>query len=251
MTHWATNPHLLIPDWEAPPTVAAVVTLRTGGQSRAPFATLNLGDHVGDEPRTVRANRQQLAEWTGLPLSQMQWLTQVHGTELVKASPEQGLVEADAVWSDQPGTGCVVMTADCLPVFFCSTQGDRVAVAHAGWRGLVNGVLESTLAIFEDPAQVLVWLGPAIGPMHFEVGDEVYQQFVAAHPDNRHCFRPSPNHPSRWYADLYQLARGTLERCGVRRISGGDFCTYSDSERFFSYRRDGQTGRMASLIWLR
>lgn len=245
-----TNPHVLIPDWEAPATVAALVTLRTGGVSREPFETLNLGDHVGDDPQAVQDNRQRLADWAGLPLSQLQWLTQVHGTTLVEARPGQETVEADAVWTDRPGVGCVVMTADCLPVFFCSAQGNRVAVAHAGWRGLANGVLETTLAAFENPSEVLVWLGPAIGPGHFEVGDEVYRQFVEAHPDNQVCFRPSPNHPTRWYADLYGLARAALARRGVRQISGGNFCTYNDSQHFFSYRRDGQTGRMASLIWL-
>lgn len=244
------HPHLLIPDWAAPKNIGALVSLRSGGFSQAPFESLNLGDHVGDDPRLVEANRQRLADWAGLPLGRVQWLKQVHGTDLVKASPEQGVLEADAVWTDQPGVGCVVMTADCLPVFFCSAQGDRVAVAHAGWRGLLNGVLEATLAVFDRPEDVLVWLGPAIGPDHFEVGDEVFRQFVASHPDNQQYFRPSPSQPNRWYADLYQLARASLGRCGVHRVSGGGFCTYADSKRFFSYRRDGQTGRMASLIWL-
>ncbi len=246
----AGHPSLLIPDWPTPAWVRAVVTVRTGGCSIGSYATLNLGDHVGDAPAAVASNRQRLAHWLGLAEARMQWLKQVHGVRVVEADPGQGVQEADAVTTQRANVGCVVMTADCLPVFFCDRQGSRVAVAHAGWRGLCAGVLEATVASFSEPGDVIAWLGPAIGPAHFEVGDEVYRAFVARAAENATCFVASPTVPNRWLADLYQLARLTLQRQGVQSITGGGFCTFSDTARFFSYRRDGQTGRMASAIWL-
>lgn len=250
MTPLSDHPHLLLPDWPAPESVRAVVTLRTGGVSLPPYDGLNLGDHVGDRPRDVEANRERLGQWLGLAPERLQWLRQVHGTRLVEAVSGGPVLEADAVTTAQPGLGCVVMTADCLPVFFCDQAGTRVAVAHAGWRGLLAGVLESALSAFADASEVLAWLGPAIGPCHFEVGQEVRDAFLVSDPEAANHFQPSPGRAGHWYADLYGLASLRLRRRGVLRIHGGGFCTYHESQRFYSFRRDGATGRMASVIWL-
>lgn len=246
---------LMPAEWPAPANVHAVVTTRIGGVSRAPWDSLNLGTHVGDDPSDVRENRiRLLAALQGIaPAQTPQWLNQVHGTAVVEAEQDAQrraafLPDADAVTTMQPGLPCVVMTADCLPVFFCDRAGTRVAVAHAGWRGLCDGVLEATLARFTKPSQVLAWMGPAIGPAAFEVGDEVREAFVARHAGAAAHFRPSPN-PGRWLADIYGLARLRLEAAGIAAISGGGLCTVADRERFYSYRRDGQTGRLASVIW--
>jgi YfiH family protein len=249
-------PPLLIPDWPAPATVRAAVTTRAGGVSPAPWDSLNLGMHVGDDPARVAENRARLqAALVAVAAADApQWLNQVHGTTVVEAEPDSArraacLPDADAVTTSARHLPCVVMTADCLPVFFCDRAGTRVAVAHAGWRGLCEGVLEATLAVFPDPAQVLAWLGPAIGPAAFEVGGEVREAFMARQPGAAACFRPSPN-PGRFLADIYGLARLRLAAAGVADIGGGGLCTFSDRERFYSYRRDGQTGRLASVIWL-
>ena len=264
MTDLAGNPHILLPDWDAPAQIGALVSLRTGGVSLPPYSSLNLGDHVGDEPAHVQLNRERLAQWAGLAPENLQWLRQVHGIEVVEAAPERGSREADAVTSRQPGVGCIVMTADCLPVFFCDASGQQVAVAHAGWRGLLNGVLEATLAKFENPSTVLAWLGPAIGPDSFEVGEEVRDAFLASDPNHASCFQPAwgqsgfgqpenlqEKQPQKWLADLYALARQRLNRHGLHQISGGTACTFREADKYFSYRRDGRTGRMASLIWIR
>ena len=241
----------IIADWDAPNNVHALTTTRVGGVSEAPYAGLNLGDHVSDDPAAVAQNRQQLIDALGLKQSP-QWLQQVHGITVVKAQADGCVPEADACWSDQPGQACIVMTADCLPVFFTDKQGNCVAVAHAGWRGLADGVLEATLACFDDPAQVICWLGPAIGPDAFEVGGEVRAQFCAHLPESEQAFKPvvGKTAEDKWLADIYQLARLRLNAAGVTRISGGEHCTYSDAKQFYSYRRDGVTGRMASVIWL-
>lgn len=246
---------LLIPDWDAPANVHAAVTTRAGGVSAAPWDSLNLGTHVGDEPGHVQANRERLLRaLQGIsPCDTPQWLNQVHGTHVVEAEPDatrrtSHVPDADAVTTTLPGIPCVVMTADCLPVFFCDREGSRVAVAHAGWRGLCDGVLEATLRQFPEPATVLVWLGPAIGPESFEVGDEVRTAFVAQDAAATSAFVPSPG-PGRWLADIYALARLRLRKAGVLSIQGGGLCTVRDPGRFYSYRRDGQTGRMASVIW--
>jgi len=236
-------------DWPAPAHIRALTTTRLGGVSEAPFNSLNLGDHVDDEAAAVAENRQRLMTATGLSLSP-QWLQQVHGTEVVKASPEGDVPQADACWSDQPGQGCIVMTADCLPVCFTDRSGSRVAVAHAGWRGLCNGVLEETLAVFDEPAEVVVWLGPAIGLEAFEVGGEVRQQFCDKQASADAAFRPVEGKSDKWLADIYLLARLRLQAAGVNSIHGGGFCTFHDSARFFSYRREQRTGRMATLIWI-
>jgi YfiH family protein len=239
---------LLHADWPAPGNVHAVTTTRLGGVSVSPYDSLNLGDHVADEPAAVVANRQRLVDTLGLS-DQPQWLQQVHGVQVVEAASDGWVPEADACWSDRAAQACIVMTADCLPVFFCDRAGTRVAVAHAGWRGLADGILEATLAGFPDPGQVLCWLGPAIGPQAFEVGGEVRVRFCDAHPDAISAFVPGTG-TDKWLADIYRLARLRLSAAGVGWIGGGEHCTYREADLFFSYRRDGVTGRMASVIWL-
>jgi YfiH family protein len=241
--------NLIWADWPAPPNIKALCTTRQGGVSSAPFDQLNLGDHVGDDPQAVLDNRQSLLNSLSL-VKPAQWLKQVHGVEVVEAYSDQQIREADACYTTEPGVACVIMTADCLPVLFTNRSGSKVAAAHAGWRGLAEGVLEQTLSQFDDPSEVMVWMGPAIGPDAFEVGQEVYDRFVDDLAQSRDAFKPSPSHNERWVADIYQLARLRLNRAGVRQIFGGGLCTYTDSERFFSYRRQAQTGRMASLIWI-
>ncbi len=239
MTNW------LIPDWPAPARVKACVTTRAGGVSLAPFDSLNLGDHVEDSPEAVAENRRRLTEHFSI---QPAWLQQVHGIAVAHADP--GLVAtADASWSATPGIACTVMTADCLPALFCDRAGTRVAAAHAGWRGLAAGVLEATLgSLAVPPCEVLVWLGPAIGPQAFEVGPEVREAFVQHLAQTAQAFVPSRN-AGRFMADIYVLARLRLAACGVTAIYGGGFCTVTDP-RFYSYRRSPRTGRFASLIWL-
>ena len=237
---------LLIPDWPAPANVRACVTTRAGGVSLAPFDSLNLGDHVGDDPLAVAENRRRLQALLGCRAA---WLSQVHGVTVVEADPLQ-VPEADASWSATPGTACTIMTADCLPALFCDRAGTRVAAAHAGWRGLAAGVLEASVAALGcAPDQVLVWLGPAIGPQAFEVGGEVRAAFINQHPQAAAAFAPSVN-PGRFMADLYQLARIRLASIGVTAVYGGGLCSFSDAERFYSYRRAPRTGRLASLVWL-
>lgn len=240
--------NLIVPDWPAPARVRACSTTRAGGVSEAPWDSLNLGDHVGDRPAAVQANRQRLVEMAGLPAMSW-WLEQVHGTEVVRLDGREAATRrADAVWSNQTGAVCAVMTADCLPVLFCSFDGKEVAAAHAGWRGLCAGVLENTLAQFSAPPQEIhVWMGPAIGPDAFEVGPEVRSAFMAHDPAADEAFRAAGD---KFYADLWLLARQRLIAQGVSSISGGGRCTWHDSAHFFSWRRSGTTGRMASLIWL-
>lgn len=240
MTSWLT------PDWPAPANVRACVTTRAGGVSQAPFDSFNLGDHVGDEPAAVAENRRRL---TGELRCRPAWLSQVHGIEVVEADPSR-VAEADASWSATAGIACAVLTADCLPALFCDRAGTRVAAAHAGWRGLVGGVLEATLdALAVLSSDVLVWLGPAIGPHAFEVGPEVREAFIACHAQAAEAFVPSRN-AGRYMADIYQLARIRLAARGVEAVYGGGWCTFSDAQRFYSYRRAARTGRLASLVWL-
>lgn len=235
----------IVPDWPAPARVKACVTTRAGGVSVAPFDSLNLGTHVGDDPVAVKKNRQRLLSQLGCKPA---WLQQVHDIDVLEAAPET-LAEADASWTATPGIACTVMTADCLPALFCDRNGTRVAAAHAGWRGLAAGVLEATLdALAVAPEDTLVWLGPAIGPQAFEVGAEVREAFVSQHAQAAQAFGASLN-PGRYMADIYELARIRLAARGVAAVYGGGFCTYSDP-RFYSYRRAARTGRFASLIWL-
>ena len=242
----------LQPDWPAPASVVALVTTRIDGVSREPFDSFNLGDHVGDDPAAVAHNRRRLiAACPGLEA--IGWLEQVHGAAVVAA--DAALVHrADAQFTCSPGLGCAILTADCLPVLFCDRAGPRVAAAHAGWRGLCAGVLERTAVTFDAPAQLLAWLGPAIGPANFEVGAEVREQFVEAATTARRdataaCFVDAAR-AHHFLADIYALARLRLQAAGITAIYGGVLCTLADPFRFYSYRRDGITGRMASLIYL-
>ena len=235
----------LTPDWPAPASVRACVTTREGGVSEAPFDSLNLGDHVDDRPEAVAENRRRLTDHFSIKPA---WLQQVHGIAVAQADP--GLVAtADASWTATPGIACAAMTADCLPALFCNRAGTRVAAAHAGWRGLAAGVLEATLDTLDVPAEdVLVWLGPAIGPKAFEVGPEVREVFINQLPEAAEAFVPSDN-AGKFMADIYLLARLRLAERGVTAVYGGGFCTVTDP-RFFSYRRASRTGRFASLVWL-
>ena len=235
--------------------IGAVSTTRVGGVSDVPFDEFNVGKHVGDDPEAVRQNRRILGEMVNEEV-EFCWLHQVHGTEVVRASrvlASQTPVEADACISRTPGLACVVMTADCLPVLICDSRATVVAAVHAGWRGLASGVLEATMEAMKRPAdELMAWLGPAIGPDVFEVGDDVLKAFEARVENALRYFSPSPMNPdTRWVADLYGLARQRLTNAGVTTIFGGGACTYSDEKRFYSYRRDGKTGRMATAIWLR
>ena len=245
----------LVPAWPAPANVLALTTTRQGGVSLPPFDSFNLGDHVGDAPESVSANRAALLAL--LPgRSRVQWLKQVHGTDVVYATGEhRAPPTADASWTDRPGVACAVLTADCLPLLLCDRAGSVVASVHAGWRGLLDGVIEQTVrAMPVAPTQLLAWQGPAIGPAAFEVGAEVRDAFCSSPGANameHACFRVCTRRADRWVADLYALARLRLRRLGVANIYGGDFCTYRDQRRFYSFRRDGTTGRMASLIQLR
>lgn len=238
--------------WPAPPWVRAGCTTRLGGASAGRYASLNLGGHVGDDPACVARNRALLREYLCLPAEPL-WLRQVHGCDVITAgaqlSPCGAGGEADAAVASEPGAVCAVLTADCLPLLLCDRAGTRVAAVHAGWRGLASGVIEAAVRrLGIAPENLLVWLGPAIGPDAFEVGDEVRAAFVAWDGAAAGAFRRSQ--AGRWWADLYGLARQRLQALGVDQAWGGGFCTKSDERRFFSYRRDGITGRMASLIWL-
>ncbi|CDF93548.1 MULTISPECIES: peptidoglycan editing factor PgeF [unclassified Pseudomonas] len=235
----------LIPDWPAPARVKACVTTRAGGVSLAPFDSLNLGDHVDDDPGAVTENRRRLTDRFAIRPA---WLQQVHGIAVVEADPAL-VATADASWTATPGIACTAMTADCLPVLFCNRAGTRVAAAHAGWRGLANGVLEATLDSLATPAdEIIAWLGPAIGPQAFEVGPEVREAFIAQLPRAEQAFVPSHN-AGKFLADIYELARLRLAARGVSTVYGGGLCTVTDP-RFFSYRRSPRTGRFASLVWI-
>lgn len=252
------TPPRLVADWPAPPGVHAFTTVRHGaGSSQAPFDTFNLGNrHAadGDDPARVEANRDELIARFRLP-SRPHWLRQVHGigVEHFDAPPDDGAIEpeADAAVTSTPGVALAILTADCLPVAFCARDGREVAGAHAGWRGLADGVLEATVAAMRTPpGGVLAWLGPAAGPERYEVGVEVYDTFVANDWACGSAFRCT--RPDHWTVDLYALARRRLERAGLpaTQIHGGGLCTISDAERFFSHRRDRRTGRMATVIWM-
>jgi YfiH family protein len=237
---------LIVPEWPAPARVKCLMTTRAGGVSQAPWGSLNLGDHVGDDPAHVAANRARLCRQ--LP-AEPGWLRQVHSARVVELGRESNR-EAAAALTRQSKQVCAILTADCLPVLLCDRAGSVVAAAHAGWRGLADGVLEATVAAMRvPPGEVLAWMGAAIGPQAFEVGDEVRQAFVAQHAEASVAFVPQPM-PGKWLADIYQLARIRLKHAGVQAIYGGGRCTFNEADSFYSYRRDGVTGRMAALIWL-
>jgi polyphenol oxidase len=240
----------ITPDWPAPANIKALQTTRNGGHSTSPYDSFNLGSHVGDNPLVVSRNRMLLSS---LMPSEPVWLKQVHGIGVVDAGLAGCLPEADASVTTHRGAVCVVMTADCLPILLCNDQGSAVAAAHAGWRSLCDGVIEATVKSMNAPGpSLMAWLGPAIGPSQFEVGDDVRTAFISHHPEAAAAFAPglAKGGQSKWLADLYQLARLRLTLLGISRIYGGGLCTHSDPARFYSYRRDGETGRMGSFIWL-
>jgi YfiH family protein len=249
---------IIAPQWPSPKPVKTLVSTRKGGVSQHPFDTLNLGDHVGDQAKDVLANRAIFTK--ELPAEPL-WLKQTHST--IVSTPQSRLsgqgreYAADASVTDIPNEVLVIMTADCLPVLFTNSSGTVVGAAHAGWRGLCAGVLENTitevlnLSDDKNPANLMAWLGPAIGPEEFEVGEDVVMAFAnSGSAVTANSFTAIPNRPKKFLANIYQLARGQLEACGLEIISGGEFCTVRDKEHFFSYRRDGQTGRFASAIWI-
>lgn len=245
---------IITPDWPAPPQVRAATTTRASGVSRGPYATFNLGKHVGDDPHAVADNRAHLHRLLDLP-SEPLWLQQVHGIQVVDAgewitTPTAGVPQADAALAHHPHRVCAVLTADCLPVLLCSRDGHHIAAAHAGWRGLAAGILEATVLALEQPGSTLMaWLGPAIGPQVFEVGDEVRHAFVSDDAQASSAFARHPTADHKWHANLYALARQRLARVGVTAIYGGEYCTYTQARQFYSFRREGVTGRMATLVW--
>lgn len=236
----------IVPDWPAPANVRALVTTRSGGVSTGPYASLNLGIAVNDDPESVAENRRRVrAHLPGEP----RWLKQVHGAGVVQGDAVSTLVEADAAVTQTPGVVCVIQMADCMPVLLAARDGSVIGIAHAGWRGLAGGVVERTIeAMGVAPSTLVAWLGPAIGPDSFEVGDEVRAAFMADDAAAATAFRPL--HAGKWFADLFALARQRLRRAGVTAIHGGDLCTVSDPARFFSHRRDRITGRMGAFLWI-
>lgn len=239
------KPEFILPDWPAPAHVKALQTTRVGGVSTGQYASLNLGDHVKDNPLHVAHNRQSLSPF--LPTEPV-WLQQVHGIRVIDASTSSCLEAADSSFATRKEVVCVTMTADCLPLLLCDEAGTAVAAIHAGWRSLCDGVIEATVRAMPVEAEsLMVWLGPAIGPDAFEVGSEVREQFMAQHAQAETAFRP---HGEKWLGDLYTIARQRLNRLGIHQIYGGGRCTYNEPDTFFSFRRDGDTGRMATMIWL-
>lgn len=245
-----SGPDLILPEWPTPARVRAAFTLRTGGVSQPPCDTFNVGAHVGDDPRAVAENRSRLRATLGLP-AEPAWLQQVHGCAVVdldRQTTREPPGPADASVTRICGRVCAIQVADCMPVLFAAEDGSAVGAAHAGWRGLAGGVLESTVRALGTPAgKLLAWMGPAIGQAHFEVGEEVRSAFLASDPGASAAF--IANERGRWQCDLYALARRRLAALGVTSVHGGGWCTYTGAERFFSYRRDGRCGRMAALIW--
>jgi len=248
-----TELQLITPNWPAPDNVHAVSTTRISGESKGVYAGLNLAQHVGDDPQTVEQNRRQLSTVLALP-NEPFWLNQVHQATALNTSTQNKVLkgsvvpDADASFSSQENRVCAVMTADCLPVLICNSQGNKVSAIHAGWRGLAEGVIENSIAgLNERPGRLMAWLGPAIGPQAFEVGEEVRCTFVEKFAQAEAAF--IQNRPGHYLADIYQLARLVLDSVGVKAIYGGEYCTFNDANHFYSYRRDGTTGRQASLIW--
>lgn len=237
--------HWLTPDWPAPANVYAATTLRTGGVSCGAYASLNPALHVGEDADLVMQNRQLIKEWLDLPGDPV-WLDQIHSNRAVQAVTTEPLQQADASYTAESGVVCAVLTADCLPLLVCATDGSQVAAIHAGWRGLLAGVIGNTITTMKN-SDFLVWLGPAIGPNCFEVGAEVRDAFLEKSSAFTTAFKQQSN--GKWLADIYQLARIDLAMFGVDKVYGGGFCTVTEQERFYSYRRDKQTGRMATLIW--
>lgn len=249
------KPDIITPDWPAPAGVRAAITTRRGGVSEGAFADFNLAMHVGDTESSVEQNRARLRDALNLA-REPQWLEQVHGRKVVQAESDGWVRTADGAHTTEADLACAVLTADCLPVLLCNRKGTRVSAVHAGWRGLAKGVLASAVARFEEPSsELMAYLGPALSQAHFEVGVEVLEAFFDAARNPEHAdavaaaFAPSAR-PLHFCADLYALARAELSSLGLEAVYGGDYCTYRDRERFYSYRRDQRCGRMASLIWI-
>lgn len=241
--------NVIKPDWDVPKNIIAFTTTRQGGVSQAPYDSFNLGDHVGDHQNAVKKNRTLLVEQCHLPQYPL-FLTQTHGTRVITLPYDGSNLEADAVYTNHPNQVCLIMTADCLPVLFTNRQGNEVAAAHAGWRGLCNGILEQTVQHFQAPPQeIITWLGPAIGPKSFQVGEDVRQQFIAQDFNFAQAFTPDDKERGKYLTNIYQLAKFKLQKLGISHIMGGKHCTYQETEYFFSFRREKQTGRMASMIW--
>lgn len=240
--------NFITPNWPAPKHIKAYTTLRTGWGGRKPHHDLNKGNYKNDDPHYV-AESENLKKLLHLPDEPI-WITQTHSNIAIEALPENKERLADASYTNKANHVCVVLTADCLPILICNQQGTHVAVIHAGWRGLANGIIETTLAALgRDVTGFMVWLGPAIGPSKFEVGKDVYDAFTTQHADTELAFQPHIE--GKWHADLYTLAKIRLKKLGISQIYGGEYCTYTQQDLFFSYRRDkGRTGRMASLIWI-
>ncbi|EGT78011.1 UPF0124 protein [Haemophilus haemolyticus M21127] len=237
------------PNWNVPKNIHAFTTIREGGVSLTPYFSFNLGDHVGDNKSAVKTNRSLLVEKFGLPQTPI-FLTQTHSTRVIQLPYSGQNLEADAVYTNVPHQVCVVMTADCLPVLFTTTSGIEVAAAHAGWRGLCDGVLEETVKYFQaKPEDIIAWFGPAIGPTVFQVGIDVVKQFVEIDEKAKLAFQPDAIEEGKYLGNLYQIATQRLNNLGITQIYGGNHCTFNEKELFFSYRRDNQTGRMASVIW--
>jgi YfiH family protein len=232
-------------DWIAPKNVYAVSTIRTGGISKGFYNSFNLANHVGDNEFSVAENRSRLRSLLKLP-SEPVWLEQIHSNKVVCLDEQSLNLQADASYTLNPGVICVVLTADCLPILLCNEAGTKIAAIHAGWQGLLSGIIENTVKAMQEP-HLLAWLGPAIGFECFEVGEEVRAAFCKKADVFSRAFKAKDN--GKWLADIYQLSRITLTELGIENIYGGRFCTVTEKERFFSYRRDGQTGRMATLIW--
>jgi len=240
------HPDWIVPDWPAPANIRALITTRAGGVSAGPYASLNLGLRTGDDARAVAANRDRLC--ATVP-AQPKWLRQVHGNGVVEADSLADMPEADAAVARRPGTVCAVLVADCVPVLLADHAGTTIGIAHAGWRGLSSGVIENTvMQMALAPRDLLAYLGPGIGPKAFEVGADVRDAFLSNEPRAQAAFTPCA--PGKWLADLFLLARQRLERVGITHVYGDGHCTYSDPLRFYSYRRESTTGRMAAVIWI-
>lgn len=238
---------MIIPDWNIPTNIKAVSSTREGGYSLPPYGGLNLGLHVGDDSQTVEQNRHHLMQMAGMSSAPV-WLNQTHSTRVVQLrEPTSKVPDADGAFTDKPGIVCAVMTADCVPILLANKNGQEVAAVHAGWRGLADGILENALTRFHG--DVMAWVGPCIGKDAFEVGEDVVNAFVCHEPQARIAFEPREQ-DGKWRGDLCCLVQQRLSSCGVSDITFSQLCTYMDSERFFSYRRDGVTGRQASCIWI-
>ncbi len=243
------NTHYIKPNWPAPINVCAYVTTRTDGRSKPPYNSFNLAQHVGDNPIDVLANRKQLHDELNLPNEPI-WLKQMHGNNVIRANQMMINTEADASYTTSPDTICVILTADCLPILLCDRLGTKVAAIHAGWRSLSAGIIEKTVKTLNTSgSQLLAWLGPAISQQFYEVGKDVYDKFVQYSKESKKAF--TQNNKSKWLTNIYTLAKQRLLSCSITNIYDNKLCTFSDEQRFFSYRRDGKTGRIASLIWFK